>query len=144
MNGEPPPRRVGSSHGSLPPPSDNPGVGAWYRAGRALDECRRIEGDLEGSIQRLGGELSKRIRELELKNRRSGHELREVKEWQEDSEVRDMRRELAQAKEILKAREVNARAQSKRAWDLFKAILLLLVGGLVTWWFGGHPVVVPH
>jgi hypothetical protein len=116
------------AHGpSIPPPSDNTATAAWYRAGRALDLLEGLEARLLLNL----GQISADVRALKLANRRSGHRLEEVEDWKETSEVRDMRKELAEATAKLEARAEARKVWAKRVWGLTAALILTAASAII-------------
>lgn len=120
---------------SVPPPTDNVGTAAWYRAGNALDAVDALEERIQEKLLLEFGQIAAKIRELKLASRRSGHDLREVKDEQEVSKVTHLKEQLRQAEEEIARRQKAAADLAKkwgnRSWSLVAALLLLVAGALI-------------
>jgi hypothetical protein len=117
-----------------PPPGASAGVAAWYASqqlrARHADLERKVE-HLETALLRELGDVKSVLRELKLRTRQSGHQLEELKEWQEDSKVRELKLQLAEKDTELAKRVATKAVWMKRIWTLVSALILLIAGAIL-------------
>jgi hypothetical protein len=103
-----------------PPPDQNPLTTTWYELQREKAERRDLRADLEDFQAKVFQEFKK----IELRQRRSGHDLEKFQEDLENSQVRDLRKEIEKL-------ELRKRVWEARLWTLFSAFVIMILGVII-------------
>jgi len=125
-----------------PPPGSNPVTQTWYLLQRErqkrLDLQQEFD-DFKAQTLREIGELRGDVRALKLRARRSGHDLEEIKQWQEDSQIRDLKEQLAEAQRRVAERSRGGGGKwDRRMWGLVSAIVLTIITAFAAALTQGH------